>query len=123
MGARDAGTRDTRGLPTVLSPHPPLCKRYQHADQVLGKRWIGLIVRMLLDGPCRFSEMAAHLVVSDRTLSARLGELEAHGIVERRVDPDTKPVRVEYALTDKGRALEPILRETARWADRWVPEQ
>lgn len=103
---------------------PPLAitlKRYQHADHLLGKRWVGLIVRALLDGPARFSELATAIgMLSDRMLSVRLGELEARGIVERRVDPDAKPVRIEYALTTKGRALEPVVREICRWADQWI---
>ncbi len=98
-------------------------KRYQHADQLLGKRWVMLIIGSLLRRPCRFSEIGAYIgLVSDRTLSVRLGELEAHGIIERRVDSEAKPVRIDYALTPKGRALEPIVRETARWADSWLDE-
>lgn len=104
-------------------PRPPVCRRYQHVDQLLGKRWMGLIVRALLDGPCRFSEFAAHIgVLSDRTLSVRLGELEARGIVERRVDGEAKPVRIAYVLTDKGLALAPVVRELTRWADNWVSD-
>lgn len=109
---------------TVLMARRVILKRYQHADQLLGKRWIGLIVRALLDGPCRFTEIAACIgVLSDRMLSSRLGELEARGLVERRVDADAKPVRIEYVLTSKGRALEPVVREIGYWADRWVTEE
>ena len=54
-------------------------------------------------------------------LSTRLGELESQGIVERRVD-DCKPVRIEYALTSKGYALAPVVREIAAWADCWLPD-
>lgn len=104
--------------------HPPpevLLKRYQHADHLLGKRWVGLIVRALLGGPARFSELATAIgMLSDRMLSVRLGELEARGIVERRVDPDAKPVRIEYALTAKGLALAPVIHEICRWADQWI---
>lgn len=92
----------------------------RRADQVLGKRWTGLIVRVLLHGPCRFSEIAASIgTLSDRTLSGRLGELEEHGIIERRVDSEAKPVRIEYVLTPKGCALEPVMKEIDRWAAHW----
>ena len=57
--------------------------------------------------------------LSDRLLSERMKELEAEGIVERRVIDDT-PVRVEYALTDKGRALEPAVRALKSWAHDWL---
>lgn len=98
-------------------------QRYRLADRLLGKRWIGLIVSALLHRPYRFSELGACIgLVSDRTLSARLGELEACGIVERRVNSEAKPVRIEYALTPKGYALEPLVREIARWADEWLNE-
>ncbi len=113
---------DEGNPPALASPHVIL-RRYQHADQLLGKRWVCLIIRALLNGPCRFSEIAACIgVLSDRMLSTRLGELEARGIVERRVDGDAKPVRIEYALTHKGLALEPVVREIGLWADRWVRE-
>ena len=75
---------------------------------------------MLLDGPLRFSEIR-HLVpdLSDRLLSERLKELEAEHIVERRV-LDGSPVRVEYALTSKGMALEPAVRALKAWAKNWL---
>ena len=98
-------------------------QRYRLADRLLGKRWIGLIISALLHRPYRFSELGACIgLVSDRTLSARLGELEACGIVERRVNSEAKPVRIEYALTAKGYALEPLVREIAHWADEWLTE-
>lgn len=97
-----------------------MCPRYEQAIELLGKRWTCLILRILLSGPCRFSVLTAQIRdLSDRMLSARLRELEADGVVERRVYPDT-PVRIEYALTDKGRALAPVVEEIQGWADRWV---
>ncbi len=75
---------------------------------------------MLTGGPLRFSEIRALVPdLSDRLLSERLKELEAEGIVERRVF-DEVPVRVEYALTGKGEALEPVLRELKSWAQMWL---
>jgi DNA-binding HxlR family transcriptional regulator len=97
-----------------------LCVYYQRALEVISKRWSGLIVVALMTGPLRFNELAEQLeVVSDRMLSERLKELEAEGIVERRVYPET-PVRVEYSLTAKGRALEPVLDAIGRWGHDWL---
>jgi DNA-binding HxlR family transcriptional regulator len=97
-----------------------MCPRYQAAMELLGKRWTGLIVNVLLEGPKRFSALAARLeLVSERMLSERLKELEAHGIVERQVLPDT-PVRVQYELTEKGRALSGVVAAIESWASSWV---
>jgi DNA-binding HxlR family transcriptional regulator len=88
---------------------------------VLGKRWTGLIVRVLLGGPRRFAQIAAAIDgLSDKMLSDRLKELEAEGILERLVYPDT-PVRVEYALTAKGRDLEGVVAAIQAWAHAWQP--
>jgi DNA-binding HxlR family transcriptional regulator len=56
--------------------------------------------------------------MSDRMLSERFKELEAAGMITRHVYPET-PVRIEYKLTDKGRALEPTMNEVQKWADKW----
>ncbi len=93
-----------------------LCPRYQRAIDIIGKRWTCLILRVLLDGPRRFGQIEDVVGgLSARMLSERLKELEAEGIVERRVE-DGGPVRVQYALTDKGRALEPAVRALKSWA-------
>jgi DNA-binding HxlR family transcriptional regulator len=97
-----------------------LCPRYQRAVELLGKRWTGLILKVLLGGPLRFNEIAERLeVVSDRMLAERLRELEAEGVIERRVYPEV-PVRVEYRLTEKGQALAPVIEAIERWSERWV---
>lgn len=94
-----------------------LCPRYQAAVEILGKRWTGLIVRVLLTKPRRFTEITGVIDgLSDRLLSERLKELEALGIVHRHVYPDT-PVRIEYALTTKGLELEQVVEAIQRWAD------
>ncbi len=99
---------------------PRACQVFQHAVDVLGKRWTGLIVRVLLERPCRFAELAVAVDgLSDRMLSERLKELESEGIVQRRVFPDT-PIRVEYSLTDKGRDLQRVIGEIHHWAERWA---
>lgn len=87
--------------------------------QLLGKRWTGLILFQLLSGPQRFSELEHALPVSGRLLTERLKELEKEGMVNRTIYAEV-PVRVEYSLTDKGRALEPIFRDLQNWAENWV---
>jgi DNA-binding HxlR family transcriptional regulator len=97
-----------------------LCLQYQQAVEIISKRWIGLILMVLMPGPRRFNEIADQLeVVSDRMLSERLKELEAEGVIERRVYPET-PVRIEYSLTEKGRALEPVIAAIGQWGHQWL---
>jgi DNA-binding HxlR family transcriptional regulator len=92
------------------------CTAYHQAVELVGKRWTGAILFVLLDGPARFSEFKQLVPdLSDRLLSERMKELEGEGIVERRVIADM-PVRVEYALTNKGEALEPAVRAPKVWA-------
>lgn len=97
------------------------CPRYHRAVEMVGRRWTGVILRELLAGTIRFCEIRDAVPrLSDRLLSDRLKELEAEGVVERRVIPHT-PVRIEYHLTEKGRALEAAVATIADWAERWVP--
>jgi DNA-binding HxlR family transcriptional regulator len=96
------------------------CTAYHRAIELIGKRWTGAILFVLMDGPLRFSEVKVLVPdLSDRLLSERMKELEAEGIVERHVIDDT-PVRVEYSLTAKGRALEPAVRSLKVWARSWL---
>lgn len=95
-----------------------LCPRLAKAMELIGKRWTGLILYQLLDGPQRFNEIESALPVSGRLLSERLKELEKEGLVERVVYTETA-IRVEYSLTDKGRALEPAIREIEGWSQNW----
>jgi DNA-binding HxlR family transcriptional regulator len=96
-----------------------MCPKFENAFELLGKRWTGLIIRVLLSGSKRFKEISDHIpALSDRMLTERFKELEAAGIVVRRVYPET-PVRIEYELTDKGHALEKVMDEVQVWADRW----
>lgn len=102
---------------------PKLCDGFHRAVEFIGRRWTGAIVEVLLGGPRRFSGLRSAVPgISDRMLSQRLRELEREGIVVRSV-LDEVPVRVEYALTDKGRALEPAVRAIADWALRWNDRQ
>lgn len=87
--------------------------------EIIGRRWTGAIIRSMLTGASRYSEIVAAVPgLSDRLLSERLKELEAEGIVARSVTPST-PVRIDYSLTEKGLALASVVREVANWAERW----
>ena len=88
--------------------------------ELVGRRWTGAILRVLMDGPLRFSQIAQAVPeLSDRLLSERMKELEARGIVERTVIPGP-PLRVEYSLSQMGSELEPALVELQAWANRWL---
>ena len=94
--------------------------RYERAIELLEKKWTGLILRILMAGPRRFSDFRAQVPeLSDKVLSERLKELEEDGVVQRIVH-NTKPVLIEYTLTDKGRALEATVQAIGQWADRWL---
>lgn len=103
-----------------MEPPGGCCPHLHQAVELVGKRWTGAIVYVLLErrGPMRFSEVGQAVPqLSDRLLSERMKELEARGVVERRVH-DTTPVRVEYELTEMGRELGPALQELRRWGLR-----
>jgi DNA-binding HxlR family transcriptional regulator len=96
------------------------CPLYHEAVELVGRRWTGAILQVLLDGPMRFSQVGQAVPeLSDRLLSERMKELEARGVVERRVIPGP-PLRVEYSLSQMGQDLEPALSELQRWASRWL---
>lgn len=96
------------------------CPTYHRAIELIGRRWTGAILRAMLSGEARFSEIAAAVPgLSDRLLSERLKELEAEGIVRRTVFPST-PVRVDYALTKKGLALNEVIVAVSDWAEEWL---
>jgi len=115
------GTEPVEEAVAALSPRrEACCPLYHEAVELIGRRWTGAIIRVLMDGPMRFSEIAQSVPeLSDRLLSERMKELEARGIVERTVDPGP-PVRVHYALSQMGTELGPALLELQRWARRWL---
>jgi len=103
-----------------MAHHPSLCARFHKAVELVGRRWTGAVIQQLLAGPARYAELRDAIPdISDRMLSERLRELEDEGLVSRSVIPAT-PVRVEYALTAKGRALEPALAAIGKWAQRYI---
>jgi DNA-binding HxlR family transcriptional regulator len=96
------------------------CPYFHVTVELIGRRWTGAILRALMRGATRFGDLAAAIPdMSDRMLSERLKELEGEGIVARRVIPAI-PVRIEYALTAKGRALEGVVGAVLAWADAWL---
>lgn len=129
--ARPTGTQPDRGhdrhpggAPEANNGADPsreaCCGLYHRAVELVGKRWSGAILLVLMDGPLRFSEVRQLVPdLSDRLLSQRLKELEIEQIVERHVI-DSTPLRVEYSLTKKGRALEPTIRTLKAWASDWL---
>lgn len=110
----------TNPTETTTSSITQMCPRYEHAIQLLGKRWTGLILDALMGGPRRFCELTASVEgLSDRVLSDRLRELELEDVIERVVYPQI-PVRVEYRLTEKGHDLKPVVDAIHTWAERWI---
>jgi len=106
-------------VPDELLPVPGFCPAYHHAIELIGRRWSGVIIRAMIHGATRFSDIHAAIPgISDRLISERLKELEAEGVVVRTVVPTT-PVRVDYALTEKGRALGDVVAAVATWAETW----
>jgi len=97
----------------------PVCRT---ADVVCGK-WTLLVIRDLAEGRSRFCELERSLEgISPRTLSLRLRALEEEGIVARNTFPEVPP-RVEYALTEKGEALVPLIEDMRRYGTRWLFEE
>jgi DNA-binding HxlR family transcriptional regulator len=109
------------GVHGAPPPSFACCPYYHQAVELIGRRWTGAILEILMQaGPLRFSTIASSVPdLSDRMLSDRLKELESNNLVERTVYPGP-PVRVQYALTPKGQELAPALQELKRWALHWL---
>ncbi|WEO93583.1 helix-turn-helix domain-containing protein [Streptomyces sp. FXJ1.172] len=102
------------------------CKRVDEGIsrvfQLLGKRWSGPIVAVLVEQPAHFADLRRAVPgISERMLSDRLAELGGAGLVVREVD-EGPPLRVSYRLTEAGAALEPALRELGEWAKVHLPD-
>lgn len=96
----------------------PVCR----TAEIVCSKWTMLVIRDLAEGRSRFCELERSLEgISPRTLSLRLRALEEEGIVERRTFPEVPP-RVDYSLTDKGRALLPIIQDMREYGSRWLPQ-
>jgi DNA-binding HxlR family transcriptional regulator len=109
-------------MPERAEPDGPHCCPYYHqAVELLGRRWTGAIVEVLLQGGAlRFSEIAAAVPdLSDRLLSQRLRDLEDRGLVARHEDPGPPPC-TRYGLTAMGRELQPAVAALKVWGRRWL---
>ena len=96
------------------------CPKYHRAVEIIGRRWTGAILRVMLAGATRFSEIRAAIPeMSDKMLTERLRELEAENLVER-VARAEQGGRFEYRLTEMGWSLEPVLVTLGEWADSWI---
>jgi len=97
------------------SPCPVSC-----CAEIISGKWTLLVIRDLTEGERRFCELERSLEgISPRTLSLRLRALEDSGVVARKTYPEVPP-RVEYGLTDKGRALVPLIEDMRRYGERWL---
>jgi DNA-binding HxlR family transcriptional regulator len=95
----------------------PVCR----TSEIISGKWTLLVIRDLADGSRRFCELERSLEgISPRTLSLRLRGLEEQGIVKRHTYPEVPP-RVEYALTEKGKALVPLIEDMRAYGKRWLP--
>lgn len=104
----------------MTSHDADFCPHFHHAIELIGRRWTGVVLRTMLHGRTRFSDIAAAVPnLSDKMLAERLKELEAEGMITRTVVPEM-PVRVEYELTEKGRALNVVVEALGDWADQWI---
>jgi DNA-binding HxlR family transcriptional regulator len=107
----DAGGAETEGQ---------VCEHFQHAAEILGRRWIPQVIRVLLYGPARFGELRERVPgISDTLLSERLKQLEDEGIVLRTVHGG-RPVLIEYSLTESGAGLGKAIDALGEWAERFA---
>src|SRR2546428_2833011 len=106
-------------MPGSSSRTPELCARFHRASELIGRRWTGAIIFVLIKSRCRFATLRDAIPdITDRMLTERLQELEQEGIVERTVLPEW-PVRVEYSLTPKGCALVEAVDAISDWSHKW----
>lgn len=99
-----------------------VCPHFHRAIELIGRRWTGAIVFVLLQGRERFAGLRSAIPeMTDRMLSERLRELESEGLVDRTVASE-RPIRVEYSLTERGRALAEAVSALAEWSHEWLAD-
>lgn len=113
---------DVKATGTATEATTPIeaCPSFVAAMTIIGQRWSGLIIQALAKGCTSFTEIS-HFAekLSDASLSRRLKQLEAQGLLVRTVTQD-RPTRVRYTLTEAGRALAPVLNALTDWGERYV---
>lgn len=108
--------------PSTISNEQARCPIH-YVLSYIGHKWAILILRELFQGNRRTNEFLSALPgISTKTLTARLRELETHGLVTRTVFPEVPP-RVEYALTAKGREIQPIMTALSQVGEQWLDQQ
>ena len=111
-----------RRTSSVDEHQTPLCVEFHRTIELIGKRWTGAVLAVLMQGPRRFNELLNAVPgLSDRLLTERLRELEDNSIVERRVFAE-RPVRIEYALTPAGLDLDQLIKVITTWGQKWRPQ-
>jgi DNA-binding HxlR family transcriptional regulator len=119
MAKRQVSERSTSSVDPYQTP---LCVEFHRTIELIGKRWTGAVLAVLMQGPRRFNELLNTVPgLSDRLLTERLRELEDNGIVERRIFAE-RPVRIEYALTPAGLDLDQLIKVITAWGQKWRPE-
>jgi DNA-binding HxlR family transcriptional regulator len=123
MGPEARADGRVPGARRDLAPPTACCPLYHEAVELIGRRWTGAIVAVLLEGGrMRFSAIGQAVPeMSDRLLSERMKELEARGVVRRSVEAEPT-ARVVYELTPMGRSLQPALDELKSWAREWLAQ-
>ena len=113
----------TATISTCSEPTLALCPKFTKTFKILGKKWNGLILEVLLQkGPARFKDVAQAITkCSDRVLVERLKELEAEGLVVRITHENSS--LIQYALTDKGAALAPVMSAAHTWGESWLSDE
>lgn len=113
--------QEVRNMEQVKTTEFSLCPKFEKAFAILGKKWNGLIIDVLLEnGPQRFGELRQKIPeLSDRVLVERLKELEVEGIIAKAVRCDESS-RLEYFLTQKGADLQQAMEQIQGWAEKWV---
>ena len=97
-----------------------MCQKVEKSHQIIGKKWINLIIHTLMEEPKRFSEIQAFIPdLSKRMLNERIKELEDAGIILRNVITD-RPIRTEYSLSPMGAELGKALQGVEDWAEKWL---
>jgi DNA-binding HxlR family transcriptional regulator len=104
--------------PEKHKPITPICSNFRNTIEFIGRRWMGIIVYTLMDGPKRFHEIAASIPgISDRLLTERLNELVKEGLVTKTQLASSK--KIEYELTPKGLALKEVIVAIRNWTEQY----